>query len=161
MTLNRATPTGPLCMLASPRSSRTVLCVRNANVHQRACHVPSWTRPRHFMEGTYRWIDFSPRYRSAAVYKHYLCRHTSKQPFGNRIPDEVTSCKNREQYSSRVYWEKERGDLVITSYVVPTSKGQKNVLVLSTVEPLQGVTKDDGKTKPSIMKLYDFHKGWD
>ena len=58
-----------------------------------------------------------------------------------------------------MYWEKERGDLVITSYVAPTSKGQKNVLVLSTVKPLQGVTKDDGKTKPSIMKLYDFTKG--
>ena len=77
------------------------------------------------------------------------------------IPDEVKSCKDREQYSSRMYWEKERGDFVITSNVVPTSKGQKNVPVLSTVEPIEGVTKDDGKTKPSIMKLYDFHKGWD
>ena len=58
-----------------------------------------------------------------------------------------------------MYWERERGGLVIPSYVMPTSKGQKNVLVLSAAEPLQGVTKDDGKTKLCIMKLYDFTKG--
>ena len=47
---------------------------------------------------------------------------------------------------------------MITSSLVPTTKGPKNVLILSTVEPLQGVTKDDGKKKPSIFKLYDFTK---
>ena len=34
----------------------------------------------------------------------------------------------------------------------------KNMLVLSTVQPLLAVTKDDGKRKPSIIKLYDFTK---
>ena len=34
----------------------------------------------------------------------------------------------------------------------------KNVLMLSTVQPLKGVTKYDGKKKPAIYKLYDFTK---
>ena len=29
----------------------------------------------------------------------------------------------------------------------------KNVLMLSMVQPLKGVTKDDGKKKPAIYKL--------
>ena len=37
-------------------------------------------------------------------------------------------------------------------------KKLKNVLVLSSVQPLLGITKDDGKKKPAIIKLYDFTK---
>lgn len=33
------------------------------------------------------------------------------------------------------------------------------ILMLSTVQPLLGVTKDDKKCKPAIYKLYDFNKG--
>ena len=33
------------------------------------------------------------------------------------------------------------------------------MLLLSTVQPLRGVTRDDGKRKPGIYKLYDFTKG--
>ena len=54
---------------------------------------------------------------------------------------------------------KREGDLVLSSYVVSTSKGMKNVLMLSTVQPLKGVAKDDGKKKPAIYKLYDFTNG--
>ena len=44
-------------------------------------------------------------------------------------------------------------------YVFSTkSSGQRNVLLLSTVEPLLGVKIDDGKNKPAICKLYDFTK---
>ena len=39
-----------------------------------------------------------------------------------------------------------------------TAKGKKNVMVISTVEPLLGVTKDE-KKKPAVIKLYDFTKG--
>ena len=39
------------------------------------------------------------------------------------------------------------------------SKGKKNVLVLSTMRPLMGITRDDGKQKPAIIKFYDFTKG--
>ena len=46
------------------------------------------------------------------------------------------------------------------SYAVRTkSKGKKNVLVLSTMRPLPGATRDDGYHKPAIIKLYDFTKG--
>ena len=58
-----------------------------------------------------------------------------------------------------MFWEKEKGDLSITSYVVPSSKGKKNVLVLSTMRPLQGITKDDGKKKQAVFQLYDCTKG--
>ena len=36
--------------------------------------------------------------------------------------------------------------------------GLKNVLILSTMLPLMGVTKDDGNKKPAIYKLYDYTK---
>ena len=46
------------------------------------------------------------------------------------------------------------------SYVVKTkSTGKRNVLLLSTLEPLLAVTRDDGKKTPQIYKLYDFTKG--
>ena len=48
---------------------------------------------------------------------------------------------------------------MLSSYVVKTCKGAKNILLLSTVQPLKGVTKDDSKTKPAVYKLYDFTKG--
>jgi hypothetical protein len=35
----------------------------------------------------------------------------------------------------------------------------KNVIVLSTFLPVLGVTRDDGKSKPAMLKLYDFTKG--
>lgn len=50
--------------------------------------------------------------------------------------------------------------LVPHSYVVKNkSSGLRNVLMLSSVQPLLGVTKDDNKFKPAIYKLYDFTKG--
>ena len=50
--------------------------------------------------------------------------------------------------------------MVLISYVVNTkSKGKKNVLALTTMRPLLGVTKDDDKVKPAILKLYDCTKG--
>ena len=57
-----------------------------------------------------------------------------------------------------MYWEKEKGDLSITSYGVPTATGVKNVLVLWTMRPLQVITKDNGKKKPAIFKLHDCTK---
>ena len=50
--------------------------------------------------------------------------------------------------------------LVLHSYVVKSkSSGLRNVLMLSSVEPLLGVTKDENKFKPAIYKLCDFTKG--
>ena len=46
------------------------------------------------------------------------------------------------------------------SYVVNTkSTGKRITLVLSTVSPILGVTKDFDKEKPAVIKLYDLTKG--
>ena len=36
---------------------------------------------------------------------------------------------------------------------------RKNDVRMSTMRPIPGITKDYGKSKPSIMKIYDFTKG--
>ena len=38
-------------------------------------------------------------------------------------------------------------------------KVKKNVIFLSTAPPILGITKDHGKSKLGIYKLYDFTKG--
>ena len=51
-------------------------------------------------------------------------------------------------------------NLYIATYSVKTkSIGRKNVLMLSAIRQIPGKTKDDGKSKPAIMKFYDFTKG--
>ena len=78
------------------------------------------------------------------------------------IPKEVKDTTGREPNSSVIWWEKERGKFVLVSYVVNTkSKGMKNVIALSTMPPLLGLTMDDGKDKPAILKFYDYSKGND
>ena len=57
-----------------------------------------------------------------------------------------------------MYW-KENGKSILGSYVVKTSKGKEKVLMLSTLEPILAVTKDNQKFKPKMYKLYDFTKG--
>ena len=57
------------------------------------------------------------------------------------------------------YKEKEK-HVCTTSYTVATkSKGKKNVVILSTMRPMDACTKDDDKFKPQIFKFYDFTKG--
>ena len=70
------------------------------------------------------------------------------------IPPEI---KEREIDSYEIYWD-ESGNMNISSYVVKTSFGKRNILMLSTLRPLLGTTKDDGKKKPELYKLYDFTK---
>ena len=71
------------------------------------------------------------------------------------IHDELKETKNRELLSSEIYWE-ENSPLSISSYVVKTAKGKKNVILLSTALPILGITKNDGKSKLGIYKVYDF-----
>ena len=58
------------------------------------------------------------------------------------IPKEVKLLVGREDLSTRVFWEAENHDLVQSSYCVKTAQGMKNVLLLSTIYPLLGVTKE-------------------
>ena len=74
------------------------------------------------------------------------------------IPAELKQTTGREEFSSLMFWEKKKGDLVLSFYVISTSKGMKNILMLSTVQPLKGVTKDDGKKKPAIYKLCNLQR---
>ena len=76
------------------------------------------------------------------------------------VPKEIRELKGRKENSSIIWYEKNKNKMTLTSYVVNTkSKGKKNVVVLSTKPLLLGVTKDDGKAKPAIIKEYDFTKG--
>ena len=52
-----------------------------------------------------------------------------------------------------------RKDLALCSYHVKTkSKGKRNVLMLTTMRPMLGITRDGGK-KTALYKFYDFSKG--
>ena len=74
------------------------------------------------------------------------------------IPDELKETKNRELLSSEIYWDK-NSPFSIFLYVVKTSKVKKNVILLSTAPPILSITKDDGKRKLGIYKVYDLTKG--
>ena len=72
---------------------------------------------------------------------------------------EVSSLSDPEPLSTKVFWEETKPHLTITSYVVkPKSMSKPNVLILSTMQSILGVTKDDRKEKPLIIKLYGFAK---
>ena len=76
------------------------------------------------------------------------------------LPDELKNPKDRDEFQSTIHWEKDKGNIALCAYTTKSkSKGNKNVLVLSTMRPLLGVTKDDGKCKPAVIKFYDFTKG--
>ena len=66
----------------------------------------------------------------------------------NMLYAERTSC----------HIESKEKNLYITYSVKTKSTGRKKVLMLSTMRPISGITKDDGKSKPAIMKFYDFTK---
>ena len=72
----------------------------------------------------------------------------------NRIgfPDDLKNSKQRGEFGSTMHWEKTEGDLSLCTYTTKSkSKGKRNVLVLSTMRPLTGITRDDGKQKPAII----------
>ncbi|CAH1252394.1 PGBD4 [Branchiostoma lanceolatum] len=76
------------------------------------------------------------------------------------IPSEMKITEGREEFSDQVVWEKSEKRMSLHSYVVKKKDtGLRNVLMLSTMPPLLGVTKDDKNSKPAIYKLYDFTKG--
>ena len=52
-----------------------------------------------------------------------------------------------------------QGNLFSLHIVSALHKGQENVLMLSSIQSLLGITMDDEKEKPAIIKLSDFPKG--
>ena len=76
------------------------------------------------------------------------------------LPDELKVSGTCEEFESTLHCEKYDGDLYLCTCTTKSkSKGKKNVLVLSTKRPLLGITRDDSKLEPTIIKLYDFTKG--
>ena len=74
--------------------------------------------------------------------------------------DEVKDASQQDEFESTMHWEQEHGNLALCAYTTKSkSKGKKNVLLLSTMWPLFGVTPDDRKRKPAIIKFFDFTKG--
>ena len=74
------------------------------------------------------------------------------------IPNEIKDTSLREPLSTAIYWQ-DNGPLVLSSYVVKSASGKKSVVLLSTVSPTFGTTRDDKNCKPGLYKLYDFTKG--
>ena len=73
---------------------------------------------------------------------------------------ELMSTSGRQPLPYECFLENKDKKLVLDLYVVKTkSIGLRNVLLLSSMQRLLGTTKEDGKKKPDIYKLYDFTKG--
>ena len=69
------------------------------------------------------------------------------------IPVELKNVVERKRFSCQCFWESSENKLVLHSYVFPAkSSGQCNVLLLSTVELIFGVTIDDGKKESRCMQ---------
>lgn len=83
----------------------------------------------------YQWLS--------ACCKKKLTFTETLQGYQVGVPIDIKAVKHREVSSFKIYREKENNVITISSYVVKTSKGIKNVLILSTHGPILGVTKDD------------------
>ena len=46
--------------------------------------------------------------------------------------------------------------MTLSSYGVQTSGGEKNVWLLAIYRPVLGITRDDGKKRPGLYKLFNF-----
>ena len=75
------------------------------------------------------------------------------------IQTELKNTSERGGFSVNCHYESVKKDLCLLSYIVRIkSSGKKNVLLLSTMRPLNRITRDDNKQKPIIYKFYDFTK---
>ena len=76
------------------------------------------------------------------------------------LPDKLKNPKERSEFESTIHWEKQHDNIALCTYTTKTkSKEMKNIFVMSTMQPLLGITKDDDKQKPAVIKFYDFTKG--
>ena len=67
------------------------------------------------------------------------------------IPTELKNKSEREDFSVTCHYESGNKDLCLLSYFVKTkSSGKKNVFLLSTMRPLNDITRDDNKQKSGI-----------
>ena len=97
---------------------------------------------------------------------HLCCYHTTSLTLAqSRLIEKAFQLKLRSwpienPLRCECFCEAEESKLSLHSDVVNTkSSGKRNVLLLSPMQPILGTTKDDGKQKPAIYKLYDYTKG--
>ena len=109
-----------------------------------------------------RNISFDRLYTSFSIelwlYENNITSLGTMQSNRKGIPAEMLDYKHREDLSSEIYWQKD-GPLSLSSYVVKTQSGKKNVIMLTTLNQILGTTKDDNRNKLALYKLYDFTKG--
>ena len=76
------------------------------------------------------------------------------------LPKEFVKTAGRKEFSYEILWNADDVRMTLHSDVAKTkSTGLRNVLLLSTLEPIIAVTKDDVKQKLQVYKMYDFTKG--
>lgn len=76
-----------------------------------------------------------------------------------RESGKLVDMKERAPYSTKIFTHAEHRQLSIVSYIGKKKEDPQNVLLLTThPRPIYGVTRDDGKTKPAQLKLYDYIK---
>jgi hypothetical protein len=72
------------------------------------------------------------------------------------LPAEFKSTVGREEGDYMVLFE-DKGKMSLHSWVVNTrSAGKKNVMLLTTTNPILGKTKDDGKERPALIAFYNY-----
>ena len=78
------------------------------------------------------------------------------------VPKSLFNVAGKEQFSSTIWYEMKDSNqarIHLTEYtVVNKSRGKRNIVILSTMIPYRGISKDS-RRKPAIFKLYDFTKG--
>jgi hypothetical protein len=72
------------------------------------------------------------------------------------LPGEFKSLVGRQEGDYLVLFE-ESGKMSLHSWVVNTkSAGKKNIMLLTTTNPILGKTMDDGKDRPAIIAFYNY-----
>ena len=66
---------------------------------------------------------------------------------------EIKQLDNRKPLLYECFWETVDNKISLHSYAVNTKRfGQQNVLLLTTMQPIIGTTKDGGKKKTAVYK---------
>ncbi|XP_057296188.1 piggyBac transposable element-derived protein 3-like [Hydractinia symbiolongicarpus] len=108
-----------------------------------------------------RNISFDRLYTSMSLslwlYGKHITSIRTMQIIRKGIPPAIKCMQDRQPLSSEIYWQQD-GRRCLSSYVVKTATTKK-ILLLSTLPPLLGITKDDNRNKLAQSTLYDFMKG--
>ena len=109
-----------------------------------------------------RNISFDRLYASISLGKGLLLNNITYvdilQANQKGISMELKSTSGCQPLSYKCFWENKNQKLVLHSYVVKTeSTGLRNVLLLSSLQPLRGKTKNDGKKKTWPLQIVRLH----